>query len=250
MSMDMGADYNMEAGSPRPARDTERDSTRGTLSGKTSRIQDLAPTDRPRERLIAEGAGALSTPELLAILLRVGVRGESAVRLAERLLAQVGGLAGLHRAGHADLQALRGVGSAKAAQLLAAVELGSRIARAGQGERPTIRSAADVHALVGYELMGRDQEYLLVLVLDTRNRLIRPPLEVYHGSLNTSLIRVGEVFRQAIKDNAAGIIVAHNHPSGDPSPSADDVSVTRALRDAGALLDIALLDHIVIGRDG
>lgn len=220
------------------------------MTGKTTRIRDLAPTDRPRERLIADGPGALSTPELLAILLRVGVRGESAVRLAERLLVQVGGLTGLHRAGHADLSALRGVGAAKAAQLMAAVELGRRIARAGHGERPTIRSAADVHALIGYELMAREQEYLLVLVLDTRNRLIRPPLEVYHGSLNTSLIRVGEIFRQAIKDNAAGIIVAHNHPSGDPSPSADDVSVTRAIKDAGALLDIALLDHIVIGRDG
>lgn len=220
------------------------------MSSTTARIHDLAPADRPRERLIADGPGALSTSELLAILLRVGVPGENALRLSERVLAQVGGLAGLHRAGHADLSAVRGIGSAKAAQLLAAVELGRRIAKAGQGDRPAIRSAADVHALIGYELMGREQEYLLVLNLDTRNRLIRPPIEVYHGSLNTSLIRVGEVFRQAIKDNAAGIIVAHNHPSGDPSPSADDVSVTRALREAGNLLDIALLDHVVIGRDG
>jgi DNA repair protein RadC len=205
--------------------------------------------DRPRERLAAQGASALNTPELLGVLLRVGLPGESAVALGGRVLCEVGGLPGLHRAGLADLAAVRGVGPAKAAQLLAAIELGRRIATASE-PRPVIRSAADAAGLLQYQLSSFDQEHFYALPLDTRNRLIGQPLEVYHGSLNTATIRVGEVFRAAIKLNAAALIVAHNHPSGDPSPSADDIAVTRALAEAGKLLDIDLLDHLIIGRSG
>ena len=212
------------------------------------RITDLPDDDRPRERLANAGAGALNNAELLAVLLRVGVAGENAVRLAERLLSEIGGLPGLHRAGLADLCRIRGVGAAKAAQLLAAIELGRRIAVSAPDARPVIKSPADAANLLMYGLAARDQEYLMVLLLDTRNRVIGQPVEVYHGSLNTSLIRVGEVFRHAIKANAAAIIVAHNHPSGDPSPSPEDVAVTRAIVEAGKLLDIDLLDHLVIGQ--
>jgi DNA repair protein RadC len=215
----------------------------------THTIADLAAEDRPRERLAAEGARALSTPELLAILVRVGVRGENAVALAGRVLAAVGGLPGLHRATWTDLAQVRGVGPAKAAQLMAAVELGRRIATAGE-DRPAIRTAADAAGLLHYELSGHEQEHFYALPLDTRNRLIGQPIEVYHGSLNTATIRIGEVFRAAIKLNAAALIVAHNHPSGDPTPSADDIAVTRALVEAGKLLDIDLLDHLIIGRSG
>jgi DNA repair protein RadC len=212
------------------------------------RIHDLPSSDRPRERLAREGAAALSNAELLAILLRVGVAGENAVRVAERLLAQLQGLPGLHRAGYADLCAQKGIGPAKAAQLQAAVELGRRIAISPQAERVTISSPADAANLLMYQMAPLDQEYLFVILLDTRNRVLGVPLEVYHGSLNTSMIRVGELFREAIKVNAAALIVAHNHPSGDPSPSPEDVAVTRALVEAGKLLDIDVLDHLVIGR--
>lgn len=216
--------------------------------GYRPRITDLPNTDRPRERLASDGAAALNTNELLAILLRVGIEGENAVRMAERLLAQVGGLPGLHRATYHDLCQLKGIGPAKAAQLMAAIELGSRIARSTPIEKPIISSPADAANLLMYDMAALDQEYLFVVLLDTRNRVIGKPIEVYHGSLNTSLIRVGEVFREAVRVNAAGLIVAHNHPSGDPSPSPEDVAVTRALVEAGKLLDIDVLDHLVIGR--
>lgn len=214
----------------------------------TPRITDLPADDRPRERLLQVGARGLRDAELLAILLRVGTKGENAVRVAERLLAQMGGLPGLHRASPADLSQQRGIGAAKAAQLLAALELGRRIAVSTPEARPTISSPAEAAGLLMYELSAAQQEYLYVILLDTRNRLIGQPLEIYHGSLNTSLIRVGEVFREAIKVNAAGLIVVHNHPSGDPTPSPEDVAVTRAIIEAGKLLDVDVLDHLVIGR--
>jgi DNA repair protein RadC len=212
------------------------------------RITDLPNDDRPRERLLKVGAQALNNAELLAILLRMGMAGENAVRLAERMLKTLGGLAGLHRASVSDLKSIKGIGKAKAAQLLAAVELGRRIAVAAPEERAVIRSAADAANLVMYQMAALEQEHLFVILLDTRNRVIGAPCEIYHGSLNTSLIRVGELFRDAIKVNAAGLIVAHNHPSGDPSPSPEDVAVTRAVVEAGQLLDIEVLDHLVIGR--
>jgi DNA repair protein RadC len=183
------------------------------------RITDLAVDDRPRERLQAVGATGLSNAELLAILLRVGVKGENVVRLSERLLTQWGGLPGLHRMSHADLCQVKGIGQAKAAQLMAAIELGRRIAVSSPDERPTISSPADAANLLMYQMSALEQEYLYVILLDTRNRVLGKPLEIYHGSLNTSLIRTGEIFREAVKVNAAGVIVAHNHPSGDPSPS-------------------------------
>ena len=212
------------------------------------RIADLAADDRPRERLEAVGAAGLSHAELLAILLRVGTKGENAARLAERLLAQWGGLPGLHRMSHADLCQVKGIGKAKAAQLMAAIELGRRIAVSSPEERLTISSPADAANLLMYQMSALEQEYLFVILLDTRNRVLGKPLEVYHGSLNTSMIRTAEVFREAVKINAAGLIVAHNHPSGDPSPSPEDVAVTRTLVEAGRLLDVEVLDHLVIGR--
>lgn len=212
------------------------------------RIGDLATEDRPRERLAQVGADALNSAELLAILLRTGLEGENAVRLGERILTQHGGLVGLLKMSYSDLCSVKGIGPAKAAQLKAAVELGRRIAAANPAERPTISSPADAASLLMFEMRALDQEVVKVLLLDTRNRLI-DKVEVYRGSLNTSMIRVGELFREAIKQNAASIIVAHNHPSGDPSPSPDDVAVTRMMVEAGKLLDISVHDHIVIGQN-
>jgi len=212
------------------------------------RITDLATSERPRERLAALGAGALSSAELIAILLRTGIEGLNAVQLAQNLLMDLGGLAGLHRVPYEELCSQRGIGPAKAAQLKAAVELGRRLGVALPEERPTIQSPDDAAALLIYEMGAMEQEHLRVLLLDTRNRLIRT-IEVYRGSLNTSLIRVGEVFRDAVRSNAASIIIVHNHPSGDPTPSPEDVNVTRALVEAGRLLDIEVLDHLVIGKN-
>jgi len=214
----------------------------------TPRIGDMASEDRPRERLALTGAEALNNAELLAILLSTGLKGENAVRLGERLLAQHGGLVGLLKMSYADLCKVKGIGPAKAAQLKAAVELGRRIAAASPAEKPTINSPADAANVIMYEMRALDQEVVKVLLLDTRNRLIAV-VEVYRGSLNTSMIRVGELFREAVKQSAASIIVAHNHPSGDPSPSPDDVAVTRMMVEAGRLLDIPVHDHIVIGQN-
>ena len=213
------------------------------------RISDLQRSDRPRERLANQGADALSEAELVAILLRTGTRGASALRLAEALLHDCGGAAGLRHARYDELRGRHGFGAAKAAQLLAAIELGHRFARAEVAGRPSIQSPEDVAELLRYEIGGREQEHLVAVLLDTRNRWLRT-VEVYVGSLNTSVVRIGEVFREAVRANAAAVIIAHNHPSGDPSPSPEDVAVTRALVEAGRLLDIEVLDHVVIGMDG
>jgi DNA repair protein RadC len=140
-----------------------------------------------------------------------------------------------------------GIGEAKAAQIKAAIELGRRLTVESPEERPTINSPADVAALVQYEMSALEQEHLRVLLLDTRNHVI-DIVEVYQGSVNTSQIRVGEVFKAAIRRNATAVIVVHNHPSGDPTPSPDDQAVTHALVQAGKLLDLEVLDHIIIGQ--
>lgn len=214
----------------------------------TLRISDLAQEDKPRERLARAGEQALSHAELLAILLRVGIEGENVIRLSEKLLAQNGGLIGLLKMSYTDLCRIKGIGPAKAAQLKAAVELGRRLAAATPHERPLISSPADAANLIMYEMRALEQEEVRVLLLDIRNRVLNIQT-VYRGSLNTSMIRVGELFREAIKQSAASIIVAHNHPSGDPSPSPDDVAVTRMICEAGKLLDIAVHDHLIIGQN-
>lgn len=212
------------------------------------RIMDLESGDRPRERLAELGPGALSNAELLAILLRTGIKGMNAVQLAQILLIEIGGISGLHRLSIPELQKKKGIGFVKAVQIKAAVELGRRFATVSQEEKPRIQSPQDAANLVLYEMGALDQEHLRVLLLDTRNQVMQV-VDVYKGSLNSSVIRVGEVFRAAVQRNAAAIIVAHNHPSGDPTPSPEDVAVTRAIVEAGKLLDIEVLDHLVIGKN-
>jgi DNA repair protein RadC len=213
----------------------------------TYRITDLAETERPRERLARLGPQALNDAELLAILLRVGVKGENAVQVGQRLLSDLGGISGLHRAGYEEVCDQHGIGPAKAAQIKAAIELGRRLTVQAPEERLAIHSPAEAAELVRYEMSALEQEELRVLLLDTRNHVLHIET-VYRGSLNSSQIRVGELFRPAIRRNAAALIVIHNHPSGDPTPSPDDAAVTRAIVQAGKLLDIDVLDHLVIGR--
>jgi DNA repair protein RadC len=198
----------------------------------TYRITDLAENDRPRERLAKQGAGALSKAELLAILLRVGVKGENAVQVAQRLLNHWHGLLGIHQATFEELCDQQGIGPAKAAQIKASIELGYRLAKEAPEERATIHSPADAAALVRDEMSALEQEELWIILLDTRNRLMDID-KLYRGSLNSSMVRVGEVFKNAIRRNAACILVLHNHPSGDPAPSPEDVNLTRAIVSAG-----------------
>ncbi len=200
--------------------------------------------ERPIYRVTA-APNTCTTLELLAAL----IGGTDPVTRAEALLARFGSLHGLARASLADLTAVAGVGENVAARLMAAFEISRRLL-GPEDERLTIRSPADAAALLQPLLMHREQEYVYAILLDTRNRVIGEPREVYHGSVNTPLVRVGEVFREAIKANAAAIIVAHNHPSGQPDPSPEDVSVSRALVEAGKLLDCEVLDHLVVGAGG
>ncbi|NJN67644.1 MAG: DNA repair protein RadC [Chloroflexaceae bacterium] len=211
------------------------------------RIREFAEHERPRERLRDQGPEALSDAELLAILLRVGVAGMNVVQLAQLLLREYGGLRGLQRVSFQELQGRHGMGEAKTAQVKAALEVGRRLAALGIEDRVQIMSPADVARLMMVEMSHLDQEHLRVLCLDTKNR-VQKTHTVYIGSLNTSLVRVGEVFKEGLKLNSAAIIVVHNHPSGDPTPSPEDVAVTRQMVEAGRLLDIDVLDHLIIGQ--
>jgi DNA repair protein RadC len=211
------------------------------------RISDMSSADRPRERLAMLGAKSLSNAELIAILLRSGIKGRNVLQMAQDLLSEYGGLTGLHRAGFSELKMRKGIGPAKAAQLKAATEIGRRLSGAMPEDRPLIQSPEDAAGLLLYEMGALEQEHLKVLLLDTRNRLMRI-VEVYRGSLNASMVRVGEVLRDAVRENAAALIVVHNHPSGDPTPSPEDIALTRTIIDAGNLLDIEVLDHLVIGK--
>ncbi len=210
------------------------------------RIADLPADDRPRERLAKLGAQALSSAELIAILLRVGVSGESAIQMGQRLLQNLDGLSGLHRASFDELCAQHGIGEAKAAQIKAAIELGRRLMLESPEERPTINSPAEAAALVQYEMSALAKEEMRVILLNTRNSVI-DIVTVAHGSLNAAQMRIGEIFTPAVRKNAAALIAIHNHPSGDPKPSPNDVAITRAMIEAGKLLDIEVLDHLIIG---
>lgn len=216
-------------------------------SSAAYRITDLDVDERPRERLEKKGPGALSTAELLAILLRVGVEGENAVQLGSRLLEQFGGLTGLQRADFQEVCDVHGLGPAKAAQIKAAIELGYRLLKENPTLKDSISSPEDAADMIRYKMQALQQEELWVVLLDTRNRLIHIE-EVYKGSLNSSQVRVGELFRAAIQRNAASIILAHNHPSGDPTPSPEDAALTRVAVEVGKMMDITVLDHLVIGR--
>jgi DNA repair protein RadC len=210
-------------------------------------IHDFPTSERPRERLQYYGAAALSNAELLAILLRVGTPGENVVALSTRLLKEYGGLPGLAKASFSELTRVKGVSTAKIAQLKAALELGRRLLLASPDARPQITSPVDAANLLMLEMGGLEQENLRTILLDTKNYVLASPT-VYVGNVNSSIVRVSEIFREAVRENATALIVAHNHPSGDPTPSPEDVRVTRSIVEAGTLVGIEVLDHIVIGH--
>ena len=195
------------------------------------------------------GSESLTNAELVAILLRTGTNGENVVAVAQRILAKFGGLRGLGAAGFGELCAERAMGEAKAAQLIAAVELGKRTVHARPPERRIIRSPEDVYALLFAEMALLDREQLRVILLSTRNEVLSVR-EVYRGNVSSALVRVAEVFSDAVREGCPSIIIVHNHPSGDPTPSAEDVALTKQLIDAGKLLGVEVLDHVVIAREG
>ena len=205
----------------------------------------LDKNDLPRERLKRLGARALTTAELIAIILRIGTPGENVIHLAERLLREHGGLLGLARVPLNELTRTKGVGETKAIQLQAVFELGHRIRLESTGARTIVRTPGDAATLCG-DMGQLEQEEMRTVLLDTKNHVLAMPT-VYSGSLHTTVIRVSELFREAVRQNCAAIIVVHNHPSGDPTPSPEDVAVTREIVQAGKILDIEVLDHLVIG---
>lgn len=212
----------------------------------TTMIRDLPEGERPRERLRDFGPGQLSNAELIAILLRTGIEGESVLNLAARLLSRFGGLAGMARVSYGELCGIKGISDAKACQLLAALELGRRLVSLHPEGRPVIRCPQDVYNLLGAEMAFLDQEHLKVVLLNTKNE-VRGTVEVYKGNVNSAMVRVAEVLRPAIRENCPAIIIVHNHPSGDPTPSPEDVLITRKIASGGQMMDIELLDHIIIG---
>jgi DNA repair protein RadC len=211
-------------------------------------IRELPAAERPRERLALRGPGGLTSAELIALLWGSGVRGRSAVDLATDALAAHDGLPGLARASEVELAAIPGIGGAKAAQLVAAFELGRRLLADWPSNRWVIRGPRDLADRLVLQMGRLEREELRVVCLDTKNHVLRVST-VYQGNVSASLVRVGELFREAVRLNAASLILVHNHPSGDPTPSPDDLHLTGETLAAGRLLDIALLDHLVIGHD-
>lgn len=210
-------------------------------------IKEMPENERPRERLAIYGEGALSNAELIAIALRTGSRKENAIVLAQKLLAHFNGLGGLAKASVQELCGVSGIGLGKAAQVKAALELGRRAILYSDDSRPQIKSPEDAANLLMAAMSHEPQEQLCVLLLDTKHYVQRM-IKLYIGNVNASMIRPAEVFRDAVKDNVPNVIIAHNHPSGDPTPSPEDVRVTEQIVRAGKLLDIEVLDHLIIGR--
>jgi len=211
------------------------------------RLKDQPASERPRERLVAHGADALSQAELLAILLRTGLQGTNAVEIGKQLLQKYGSLHSLARASLENLQTVRGIGRDKAVTLMAAFTLARKMSEELRGEAPLLDTPEAVAGLLREDNRVRDVETFQVLLLNTRRRLIEV-VRISEGTLDTILVHPREVFKAAISANAAALILTHNHPSGDPSPSEADIKVTRDLIRAGQLLKIDVLDHVILGR--
>lgn len=210
-------------------------------------IRDMPEQERPRERLVALGAEALRHAELIAIMLRTGMKGVSAIEIAEQLLQKFGTLDGLARATLAELGQVKGVGRDKAIALKAAFTLAQRMAKELRGEAPLLELPAQIADLLREENRFLEVETFQAVLLNTRRRLIRVE-KLSQGTLDTILVHPREVFRAAITANAACVILVHNHPSGDPTPSEADIKATRDLIRAGQLLKIEVLDHVILGR--
>ncbi|OMP67544.1 RadC family protein [Domibacillus epiphyticus] len=210
-------------------------------------IRDVPPHDRPRERMIGSGPQSLSNHELLAILLRTGTKQESVLQLSNRILHEFEGLRLLKDASLEEITAIKGIGIAKAVQIMAALELGRRLGRLKYEERFMIRSPEDAANYMMEEMRFLSQEHFVCLYLNTKNQVMHKQT-LFIGSLNASIVHPREVFKEAFRRSAASIVCLHNHPSGDPSPSREDIDVTKRLVECGKILGIDVLDHLIIGE--
>ncbi|WP_033543479.1 RadC family protein [Planococcus sp. CAU13] len=216
------------------------------LKEQTMMIRDVHTADRPRERLINQGATSLSNQELIAILLRTGTRQESVLHLSNRVLHHFEQIQQLKDASIEELIAINGIGQAKAVQLLAAVELGRRLSSKQTDAKFTIRSPKDAASYLMADMTSLKQEHFVVLFLNIKNQVLHRQT-IFVGSLNASIVHPREIFREAVRRSAASIVCAHNHPSGNPAPSPEDIAVTKRLMEAGSIVGIELLDHLIIG---
>ncbi len=212
----------------------------------TTAVREMPEQERPRERLENVGPEALRDAELLAVLFRTGTREEGAVALAERLLRHFGDLRKLGQASLDELQQVRGIGRVKAIEIKAALELGRRAVDYARPSRPKIRTSADVSALLMSKFLACETEHFKALLLNTKQEVMKV-VDISAGSIDATLAAPLDVFRQAVRESAPNVVVAHNHPSGDPEPSRADVELTKRLKDAGALLGITVLDHVIFG---
>ncbi len=210
------------------------------------KIKDWPEGERPRERLIKHGAELLSDAQLLAIILRTGGRGKGVLQLAMGLLDRFKGLRGMQEASASELSSVKGVGVAKVAQLKAAFELGKRSMTESTGSSPVFSSSRSVYGCFAPRMKNVKKEIFFCVILDTKNRMLRE-VKISEGTLTHSLIHPREAFKEAIRDSAASVIFVHNHPSGDPEPSRNDITVTERLKDVGEIIGIQVLDHVIIG---
>ncbi|MEW9053314.1 MAG: DNA repair protein RadC [Neobacillus sp.] len=211
-------------------------------------IRDFPQDERPRERFVQNGPQSLSNHELIAILLRTGTKDESVLQLSNRLLTNFEGLRMLKAATLEEMMEIKGIGQAKAIQILAAVEIGRRIANLKNEDRYVIRSPEDGANYVMNDMRFLSQEHFVCLYLNTKNQVLHKQT-IFIGSLNASIVHPREVFREALKRSAASIICLHNHPSGDPAPSKEDIEVTKRLVECGKMIGIEILDHLIIGEN-
>lgn len=216
------------------------------LSEMQMKLRDFPQDEKPRERLLALGAESLSNHELLAILLRTGTKKESVLQLSNRLLQSFDGLRLLKEASVEELSSISGIGRAKAVHIMAALELGRRVHKLVYEDRYVIRTPEDGAKYLMEDLRFLNQEHFVVMFLNTKNQIIHKQT-IFIGSLNASIVHPREVFKEAVKRSAASLICAHNHPSGDPSPSREDIEVTKRLCDCGKMIGIEVLDHLIIG---
>ncbi len=216
-------------------------------SNRSTNLKSLPASERPRERMLVHGAGSLSNADLIAILLRTGTASENVLQIAEQILLTCGGLAGLTRATQHDLLQISGLGPTKVTQLMAIIELAKRIMTLPVNERVTIDKAEDAARFFS-DMQFLHQEHVRLLLLDSARCVIASPT-IYIGTLNTSILRVSELFREAITRNSPAFVIAHNHPSGDPTPSPEDLELTHTLIAAGKLLDIQVIDHLIMGHN-
>ncbi|MEK7354450.1 MAG: DNA repair protein RadC [Chloroflexota bacterium] len=211
-------------------------------------IHDLPVSERPRERLQKFGAENMSVQELLALILGRGIAGESVMVTAQRLLSQFGNIKGISSATLEELTIVKGIGLAKASQIKAAFELAKRVdSPQDLDNKPSVKTPDEVFSLVKGSLKDKKREHFLALLLDTRSHLIRNA-EISVGSLDSSIVHPREVFKEALSASAASVIFVHNHPSGDPHPSEDDIKLTKRLAEAGEVMGIEVLDHVIIGN--